>query len=180
MHTSTADSATAVQGRLKAAIDLRSDTVTKPSLEMRRAMFEAEVGDDVYGEDPTVNLLEKRAAAIFGREAALFVPSGTMGNQIAIKLHTHHGQEIVCHERAHVFEYEMAMMAHFSGVVPRTVAAADGILSWKHIEPKLRPKSYHGAKTGLITLENTHNMGGGTVTPPEIFDEVCDKAHAAG
>ena len=180
MHTSTADSETAVQERLKSAIDLRSDTVTKPSLEMRRAMFEAEVGDDVYGEDPTVNLLEKRAAAIFGREAALFVPSGTMGNQIAIKLHTHHGQEIVCHERAHVFEYEMAMMAHFSGVVPRTVTAADGILSWKHIEPKLRPKSYHGAKTGLITLENTHNMGGGTVTPPEIFDEVCDKAHAAG
>ena len=136
-------------------------------------MFEAEVGDDVYGEDPTVNLLEKRAAEVLGCEAALFVPSGTMGNQIAIKLHTHHGQEIVCHERAHIFEYEMAMMAHFSGVVPRTVAAADGILTWKDIEPKLRPKSYHGAKTGLITLENTHNMGGGTVTPPEIFDEVC-------
>jgi threonine aldolase len=180
MHTSVADSETAAREHLKTAIDLRSDTVTKPSPEMRQAMFEAEVGDDVYGEDPTVNLLEKRAAEIFGREAALFVPSGTMGNQIAIKLHTHHGQEIVCHERAHVFEYEMAMMAHFSGVVPRTVAAADGILSWKHIEPKLRPKSYHGAKTGLITLENTHNMGGGTVMPPEIFDEVCDKAHAAG
>jgi threonine aldolase len=180
MHTSAADSETAVRERLKTAIDLRSDTVTKPSPEMRQAMFEAEVGDDVYGEDPTVNQLEKRAAEIFGREAALFVPSGTMGNQIAIKLHTHHGQEIVCHERAHVFEYEMAMMAHFSGVVPRTVAAADGILTWKHIEPKLRPKSYHGAKTGLITLENTHNMGGGTVMPPEIFDEVCDKAHVAG
>src|ERR1041385_7641908 len=106
MHTSAADSETVVQERLKTAIDLRSDTVTKPSPEMRRAMFEAEVGDDVYGEDPTVNLLERRAAEILGREAALFVPSGTMGNQIAIKLHTHHGQEIVCHERAHVFEYE--------------------------------------------------------------------------
>src|SRR6201994_2610933 len=101
------------------AIDLRSDTVTKPSAELRRAMFEAEVGDDVYAEDPTVNRLEKRAAEIFGREAALFVPSGTMGNQIAIKLHTHHGQEVICEERGHVFNYEMAMMAHFSGVVPR-------------------------------------------------------------
>src|ERR1035438_8200821 len=92
------------------AIDLRSDTVTKPSPEMRRAMFEAEVGDDVYGEDPTINRLEAMAAAIFGREAALFVPSGTMGNQIAIKLHTHHGQEVICEERGHVFNYEMAMM----------------------------------------------------------------------
>ena len=110
-----------------ALIDLRSDTVTKPSPEMRRAMFEAEVGDDVYGEDPTINRLEQRAAEIFGREAALFVPSGTMGNQIAIKLHTTHGQEVICEERGHVFNYEMAMMAHFSGVVPRTVWAEDGI-----------------------------------------------------
>ena len=129
---------------------------------------------------PTINRLEKRAAEIFGRKAALFVPSGTMGNQIAVKLHTHHGQEIVCHERAHIFEYEMAMMAHFSGVVPRTVAAADGVLTWAHIEPKLRPKSYHGAKTGMVSLENTHNMGGGTVTPPEVFDDVADHAHDAG
>ncbi len=146
-------------------IDLRSDTVTKPSPEMRRAMFEAEVGDDVYGEDPTINRLEKRAAEIFGREAALFVPSGTMGNQIAIKLHTTHGQEVICEERGHVFNYEMAMMAHFSGVVARTVWAEDGILTWKHVQPKLRGKSYHSAKTGLISLENTHNMAGGTVTP---------------
>ena len=180
MYASAADSETSVHQRSSAAIDLRSDTVTKPSPEMRRAMFEAEVGDDVYAEDPTINRLEKRAAEIFGREAALFVPSGTMGNQIAIKLHTHHGQEIVCHERAHVFEYEMAMMAHFSGVVPRTVAAGGGILTWKDIAPKLRPRSYHGAQTGLITLENTHNMGGGTITPPEIFDEVCDNSHNVG
>src|ERR1019366_4503163 len=119
-------------------IDLRSDTVTKPSPEMRRAMFEAEVGDDVYGEDPTINRLEKRAAEVFGREAALFVPSGTMGNQIAIKLHTHHGQEVICEERGHVFNYEMAMMAHFSGVVPRTVWAEDGILTWPHVQSKLK------------------------------------------
>ncbi len=180
MYAPAADSETAVHQRSSAAIDLRSDTVTKPSPDMRRAMFEAEVGDDVYGEDPTINRLEKRAAEIFGREAALFVPSGTMGNQIAIKLHTHHGQELICHERAHVFEYEMAMMAHFSGVVPRTVAAADGIVTWRDIAPKLRARSYHGAQTGLITLENTHNMGGGTITPPEVFDDICDHAHDAG
>src|SRR3974390_1633977 len=143
-------------------IDLRSDTVTKPSLEMRRAMFEAEVGDDVYAEDPTINRLEKRAAEILGREAALFVPSGTMGNQIAIKLHTTHGQEVICEERSHVFNSEMAMMAHFSGVVPRPVWAEGGIITWKHVKSRLRPRSYHAAKTGLVAIENTHNFAGGS------------------
>jgi threonine aldolase len=161
-------------------IDLRSDTVTKPSPEMRRAMFEAEVGDDVYAEDPTINRLEKRAAEVFGREAALFVPSGTMGNQIAAKLHTTHGQEVICEERGHVFNYEMAMMAHFSGLVARTVWAEDGILTWAHVKSKLRPRSYHAAKTGLVWLENTHNLAGGTVTPPAVFDEICDESHALG
>ena len=103
-----------------------------------------------------------------------------MGNQIAIKLHTTHGQEVICEERGHVFNYEMAMMAHFSGVLARTVAAADGILTWALVQPKLRGKSYHSAKTGLVSLENTHNMAGGTVTPPEVFDEVCDRVHDAG
>src|SRR5215471_2657237 len=111
-------------------IDLRSDTVTRPSPEMRRAMFEAEVGDDVYREDPTINRLERRAAEIFGREAALFVPSGTMGNQIAIKLHTTHGQEVICDTRSHVFNYELSMMAWFSGCLARPIAAEDGILRW--------------------------------------------------
>jgi threonine aldolase len=161
-------------------IDLRSDTVTKPSLEMRHAMFEAEVGDDVYGEDPTLNRLEKRAAEIFGREAALFVPSGSMGNQIAIKLHTHHGQEIICEARSHVFEYEMAMMAHFSGVMPRTVSAEGGILTWEHVKSNIRAKNYDDAQTGMVSLENTHNMAGGTIAPPGLFDEVCDQAHAVG
>src|SRR5216683_2252743 len=100
-------------------IDLRSDTVTKPSPEMRRAMFEAEVGDDVYAEDPTINQLEARAAEIFGREAALFVPSGTMGNQIAIKLHTQPGQEVICEERAHIYNFEMGMTAAFAGCLAR-------------------------------------------------------------
>jgi threonine aldolase len=160
-------------------IDLRSDTVTKPSPEMRCAMFEAEVGDDVYGEDPTINRLEQRAAEIFGREAALFVPSGTMGNQIAIKLHTKHGQEVICEERSHVFNSEMAMMAHFSGVVPRTVWAEDGIMTWPYVNSRLRPKTYHAAKTGLVSLENTHNFAGGSVTSPDVFDDVCDRTHEA-
>src|SRR6516162_2854891 len=165
---------------INSVIDLRSDTVTKPSPEMRRAMFEAEVGDDVYAEDPTINRLERRAAEIFGREAALFVPSGTMGNQIAIKLHTTHGQEVVCEERSHVFNAEMAMMAHFSGVVPRTLWAEDGILSWDLVKAKLRPRSYTNAKTGLVCVENTHNFAGGTVTPVEVFNDLCDHVHAAG
>src|SRR5215467_8783650 len=115
-------------------IDLRSDTVTKPTPEMRRAMAEAEVGDDVYGEDPTVNRLEQRAAQIFAREAAIFVPSGTMGNQIAIKIHTGPGQEIICEERAHIFNYEMAMLAHFSGCIARPITAEDGLLTWSEIK----------------------------------------------
>ncbi len=163
-----------------AIIDLRSDTVTKPSPEMRRAMFEAEVGDDVYAEDPTINRLEARASEIFGREAALFVPSGTMGNQIAIKLHTTHGQEVICEERSHVFNSEMAMMAHFSGVVPRTLWAEDGIITWEQVKSKLRPKSYHSARTGLLCVENTHNFAGGSATPLEVFDEVCERTHELG
>src|SRR5512147_1699755 len=109
-------------------IDLRSDTVTKPTPAMRQAMFEAEVGDDVYREDPTVNLLERRAAEITGKEAALFVPTGTMGNTIGIKLATEHGQEVVCDSRAHVLDYELSMMAWFSGCVARPLATPDGIL----------------------------------------------------
>src|SRR5467141_4652508 len=110
------------------AVDLRSDTVTKPTPEMRRAMAEAEVGDDVYGEDPTVNRLERRAAEILGKEAALFVPTGTMANTIGVKLHTEHGQEVICEARSHVFNHELAMMAWFSGCVARPVHANDGIL----------------------------------------------------
>src|SRR5512136_2953094 len=111
-------------------IDLRSDTVTKPTPAMRRAMAEAEVGDDVYGEDPTVNRLERRAAEILGKEAGLFVPTGTMGNTIGIKLHTQHGQEVICESRAHLLNYELSMMAWFSGCVARPIPTEDGVLSW--------------------------------------------------
>ena len=161
-------------------IDLRSDTVTKPTLAMRRAMAEAEVGDDVYGEDPTVNRLERRAAEILGQEAGLFVPSGTMGNTIGIKLHTRHGQEVVCESRAHILNYELAMMAWFSGCVARPIHAEGGVLSWERIEPEIRPLGPHWAPTGLIELENTHNMAGGTVYPQAALDEICDGAHERG
>src|SRR5580693_482777 len=130
-------------------IDLRSDTVTRPTPEMRRAMMEAEVGDDVYGEDPTVNLLERRAAEIAGKEAALFVPTGTMGNTIAMKLHTRHGEEVICDARAHVFNYELSMMAWFCGCLARPVAAPDGILEWKTIAPVLRKGGRNNAPTSL-------------------------------
>jgi threonine aldolase len=181
MKTSTAlQSASEASDKRDTMIDLRSDTVTKPSPEMRRAMFEAEVGDDVYGEDPTINWLEQRAAEIFEREAAIFVPSGTMGNQIAIKIHTRQGQEIICEERAHIFNYEMAMLAHFSGCVPRTINAPDGILTWPEVKKRISPKIYYRAQTGLVSLENTNNMAGGSVYPVEVADEICDGAHAAG
>lgn len=158
-------------------IDLRSDTVTLPTDEMRQAMAAAEVGDDVYGEDPTINRLELHAAEIFGREAAIFVPSGTMGNQIAIKLHTRPGQEVLCEERGHIFNYEMAMLSWFSGCIVRPIAAPQGILSWDLIAPKIPPSIYYVAQAGLISLENTHNMAGGTVMPLSVMDEICDHAH---
>jgi threonine aldolase len=159
-------------------IDLRSDTVTLPSDAMRRAMAVAEVGDDVYGEDPTINKLEARAAEIFNREASIFVPTGSMGNAIAIKLHTKPGQEILCEERGHIFNYEMAMLSWFAGCVVRPVAAAGGILRWELLEPKIAPPIYYVAQTGLISMENTHNMAGGTVTPQAVMDDICDHAHA--
>jgi threonine aldolase len=160
-------------------IDLRSDTVTRPTPAMRRAMAEAEVGDDVYGEDPTVNRLQARAAEIFDREAALFVPSGSMGNLLAIKTWTRPGQEVICEQRAHVNQYELASVSAIAGCMPRTTPAPDGILTWELIEPLLRPKTYYYSQTGLVTLENTHNMHGGTIYPPKVADEICDCAHAA-
>jgi threonine aldolase len=161
-------------------IDLRSDTVTKPTPEMRRAMAEAEVGDDVYGEDPTVNRLEEAAAGLLGKEAAVFVPTGTMANTIAIKLHTEHGEEVICESRSHVLNYELAMMAWFAGCVARPIATVDGRLTWEQIERELRPLGPHWAPTGLIEIENTHNMAGGTVYPLEVLNEICDRAHDKG
>jgi threonine aldolase len=143
-------------------------------------MASAEVGDDVYGEDPTVNRLEARAAEIFGREAAIFVPTGTMGNQTAIHIHTRHGQEVICEARAHIVDWEMAMVSAFSGCQLRTVPAERGVLTWAHIKTALSPKIYYRAPTGLISLENSHNMAGGTVTPLEVLQEIWAGAKDAG
>src|SRR5712671_1984978 len=168
-------------GKIPAGVvDLRSDTVTRPTPEMRRAMAEAEVGDDVYGEDPTVNRLEKRAAEIFGKEAALFVPTGCMGNLIAIKVWTHHGDEVICEERSHVNLYELASMSAIAGCMPRVARGEDGILTWKQIEAVIRPKIYYDSQTALVCLENTANMAGGTVYPTAQVADICDHAHAIG
>jgi len=161
---------------LARVIDLRSDTVTRPTPEMRAAMAAAEVGDDVYGEDPTVNLLERRAAEVFGREAALFVPTGTMGNQVAIRTLTQPGQEVIAESRAHILDYEMATTAVFSGCLIRAVPAEGGILTWKQIEPAISPYGGFRAATGLIEVENTANLAGGRVTPLAVMEEIWEGA----
>jgi len=177
---STAENITA-ENIAETTIDLRSDTVTRPTPEMRSAMATAEVGDDVYGEDPTVNLLEHRAAEIFAREAGLLVPTGTMGNQIAIRLHTRQGQEIVCESRSHILDWEMATAASFSGCLIRPVVAPRGILTWAHIEPAIHAKgSTFRAATGLIEIENTANLAGGAVTPLPVLEEIWHNAHRRG
>jgi threonine aldolase len=161
-------------------IDLRSDTVTRPTPAMREAMATAEVGDDVYGEDPTVRRLEERAAEIFGKEAALFVPTGTMGNQIAVRLHTEHGQEVICERRAHLVDWEMAMVSAFSGCQLRQVEGERGVLSWERIAAAIAAPIYYRAQTGLIALENTHNMAGGTVTPLPVLESIWAGAAERG
>lgn len=164
-------------------IDLRSDTVTKPTDKMRAAMAAAEVGDDVFGDDPTVNRLQERAAEIFEKEAAIFVPSGCMGNEIAVKVHTKPGQEIVTEERGHILNYELGAAAIISGVTIRPVKSGDGSghLTWAEIEPVLKiDPSYYQAATGLICLENTHNFAGGSVMTAEACADVCTRAHAVG
>jgi threonine aldolase len=161
-------------------VDLRSDTVTRPTPAMRRAMAEAEVGDDVYLEDPTVNALEARAAQVFSKEAALFVPSGCMGNLVAIKVWTHHGDEVICEERSHVNLYELASMSAIAGCMPRVARGEDGILDWSQIEAVIRPKIYYDSQTALVCLENTHNMAGGTLYTAAQISDICNPAHGAG
>lgn len=150
---------------------------------MRRAMAAAEVGDDVYGEDPTVNRLQERAAEVFEKEAALFVPTGSMGNQIAVKLHTKPGDEVVIEERGHIFNYEMGTPAVVSGVMLRTVRSGNGCghLTWDEIETALHiDQPYYSCPTGLICLENSHNFAGGSVMTAEHCSEICERAHALG
>lgn len=161
-------------------IDLRSDTVTKPDDIMRDLMRNADVGDDVYGEDPTVNELESYAAALFGKEAALFTTSGTQGNQAAVLTHTRPGQEVIMDEEAHVFLYEGAAIAAFAGVQARTLPHHAGQIPLASIRAAVRADDVHYPETGLIWLENTHNRGGGSVLPMEYLRqvrEIADEFH---
>lgn len=161
-------------------IDFRSDTVTQPSAAMRSAMANAEVGDDVLGEDPTVRRLEERAMELTGKQAAVFVPSGTMGNQAAIAAHTRPGQEIICDDRMHIVLYEFGMPARFSGGLVRAIPTPDGLLQWDDVQQRLRGESDHYRGAGLIVVENTHNMAGGRVYPLERLDEIGRGSRAAG
>jgi len=142
-------------------------------------MAEAVVGDDVFMEDPTLNKLQARAAEIFGREAGLFVPSGSMGNLTCVLAHTRPGQEVICETNGHVYNYEMGAMSAVAGVLPRVVQGEDGLLSWDMISKVIRPKVYYRPQTALICLENTVNMAGGTVLPTAVAADICDRAHAS-
>jgi threonine aldolase len=164
-------------------IDLRSDTVTKPTDKMRAAMAAAEVGDDVFGDDPTVNRLQERAAEIFEKEAALWVPTGCMGNEIAVKVHTKPGQEIITEERGHILNYEVGAAAVISGVTIRPVKSENGSghLKWEEIKPALKiDPPYYQAATALICLENTHNFASGSVMTAEHCADICRRAHEIG
>ena len=161
-------------------IDLRSDTVTKPTLAMRQAMAEAEVGDDVLGDDPTVKGLEQRTAELLGKDAAIFVPSGTMANQLSIRCHTQPGDEMLLDANAHIYWYEAGGSAALSGVICRTLSGVRGVFSSADVCAALRPTDIHFPPTRLLSIENTHNRGGGAIWPLEQIQEVCRVAREAG
>lgn len=161
-------------------IDLRSDTVTKPTMAMRQAALEAEVGDDVYEEDPTVKKLEDKAAEMLGKEAALFVTSGTQGNQIAVLTHCNPGDEVLLEANAHLFLYEGASMSALAGVQPRTIQGERGVMNPEEVKAAIRPDDIHFPETSLICLENTHNKAGGVVVPIENMQEIYGIAREAG
>jgi threonine aldolase len=161
-------------------IDLRSDTVTRPTPGMRAAMHAAEVGDDVFREDPTVNRLQERVAALLGKEAALYVPSGTMSNQICVRCHTQPGDELLCEASCHIYSNEAGGPAALSGVTCRTIAGDHGILDLNHLVGKIRPDDEHQVRTRLVCLENTHNRGGGRIYPLEKIQAISGWAHQHG
>lgn len=161
-------------------IDLRSDTVTKPTPGMWNAMRDAELGDDVLGDDPTVHRLEARAAELAGKEAALFVPSGTMANLLGIEVHTRRGDEILMHEGSHPFHYESGNVAGLAGVQIRLVPGDRGVLDPETVAQHIRPLAPHFPPATLLCLEDTHNRGGGVVQPLERMDALCAMAHAHG
>jgi len=153
-------------------IDLRSDTVTRPSPGMREAMASAPVGDDVYGEDPSVNRLQEMAAALLGKAAALFVPSGIMANQISVRVHTSPGDEVIAESRCHIIRYEMGAASALSGVQLHWVTGARGIMTPEQVEAAIRPNDPYSPRTALICLENTHNSGGGSIYPLATIEQI--------
>jgi threonine aldolase len=161
-------------------VDLRSDTITRPTAALRQAMATAEVGDDVFGDDPTVQRLEARVADLLGKEAALFVPSGTMANQLAIRVHTQPGDEVLVEAQAHIYYYEAGAPAALSGVMCRCLNGTRGVFSAADLEAALRPADVHFPPTRLVCLENTHNRGGGKVWPLPQLAEVADAARRHG
>jgi threonine aldolase len=161
-------------------IDLRSDTVTRPTEGMKRAMLEAPVGDDVFGEDPTVNRLEEFVAGLLGKEAALYAPSGTMTNQIGVHVGTARGDEVLIHEGAHIFVYEVGAPAILSSVQLRTLSGEKGIIDPDTLRAAVRPENVHFPRSRLLCLENTHNTAGGTVYPLEDFAAVAGAARELG
>ena len=161
-------------------IDLRSDTITQPTPEMRAAMAAAQVGDDVLGDDPTVIALEKRTAEILGKQSAVYMPSGTMTNQVGIRAHTEPGDEILLEAEGHSYFYECGGPAALSGVMCHLIAGRRGIFTADQVRAALRPMNYHFPRTKLVCVENTHNRGGGSVWPIEAIAEVCSAAHEAG
>ncbi len=161
-------------------IDMRSDTVTRPTAAMRKAMAAAEVGDDVFGDDPTVNQLQERVADLLGKQAALFVPSGTMGNQLALKAQTQPGDQIILEDGAHIYRYEGGGSAAVSGVLNTCVHTEGGQITWSHIANGLNPRDVHSAPTSLICLENTHNRAGGRILAQDQVIEIGQWSHDLG
>ena len=161
-------------------IDFRSDTLTKPTPEMREAMARAEVGDDVYGEDPTIQRLEARVAELLNKEAALFVPSGAMGNQIGVRLHCAPGDEFLCEANCHIYNYEQGTYAQLFGIAAQPVLGEHGVLSIDHLRDRIRPANDNAPRTRLLCLENTHNRGAGRIQPYESVASVCQWAASEG
>ena len=161
-------------------LDFRSDTVTRPTPPMRAAMADAAVGDDVFGEDPTVNRLQERVAEVLGKEAAIFVSSGTMSNLVGVRLHCKPGEEMICEAGCHIYNYEQAGYAQLSGVALRPVEGDYGVMQAEQLEDLIRPNDAHQVRTRLVSLENTHNRGGGRILPYETVEAICDWARQAG
>lgn len=161
-------------------IDLRSDTVTRPTAGMREAMYRAEVGDDVIDVDPTLDQLQKRTAELLGKQAAIFMPSGTMTNQIALRVHCSPGDEFLCDSDCHIYNYEQGAFAQLSGLVAKTIQGKQGVLTLDDLQGAVRPINEHMVQTRLLCLENTHNRGSGKVQPQSHVEQVCKWAHGSG